>query len=86
MGGGRFAQQNKAAACQAARVWHGRPTAAAGAGERATIMGFAIWVLIIIAYWAPALIAWTRHVPNLAQVVVVNLFLGWTFVGWWLPW
>jgi hypothetical protein len=86
MGGGRFAHQHKAAACQAARVWHGRPTAAAGAGERATIMGFAIWVLIIIAYWAPTLIAWTRHVPNLAQVVVVNLLWAGRSSGGWLPW
>ena len=50
-------------------------------------MGFAIWVLIIIAYWAPALIAWTRHVPNLAQVVVVvNLFWAGRSSGGWLPW
>jgi hypothetical protein len=57
--------------------------ATGGSDVGATIMGFAIWVLIIIAYWAPVLIAWTRHVPNLAQVVVVvNLLLGWTFVGW----
>ena len=55
-------------------------------GERATIMGFAIWVLIIIAYWAPALIAWTRHVPNLAQVVVVNLFWAGRSSSGWLPW
>jgi hypothetical protein len=49
-------------------------------------MGFAIWVLIIIAYWAPTLIAWTRHVPNLAQVVVVNLFWAGRSSGGWLPW
>ena len=49
-------------------------------------MGFAIWVLIIIAYWAPALIAWIRHVPNLAQVVVVNLFWAGRSSSGWLPW
>jgi hypothetical protein len=29
-----------------------------------------------------ARMSWTRHVPNLAQVAIVNGFLGWTFVGW----
>jgi len=48
--------------------------ATGGTDAGSIVFGTAIWVLIIIAYWAPALIAWTRHVPNLAQVVVVNLF------------
>jgi hypothetical protein len=56
--------------------------ATGGSDTGSVILGFAFWALIIIAYWAPTLIAWTRHVPNLAQVAIVNGFLGWTFVGW----
>jgi hypothetical protein len=26
--------------------------------------------------------AFMRHVPAKAQVVIVNLFLGWTVIGW----
>jgi hypothetical protein len=56
--------------------------ATGGSDAGATIMGFAIWALIIIAYWAPTIIAFTRHVPAKAQVLIVNLFLGWTMIGW----
>jgi hypothetical protein len=56
--------------------------ASGGTDAGTIIFGTAVWVLIIAAYWVPTLVAWTRHVPNLAQVAIVNGFLGWTFVGW----
>jgi hypothetical protein len=34
------------------------------------------------AYWLPLIVAVARKVPNAGSVAVVNLFLGWTFVGW----
>lgn len=37
---------------------------------------------IIAAYWFPSILAFMRHVPAKGQVVVVNLFLGWTVIGW----
>jgi hypothetical protein len=40
------------------------------------------WIVIIAAYWAPAVTAWVRHVPNKGSVTVVNALLGWTLVGW----
>ncbi|MUL76445.1 superinfection immunity protein [Mycobacterium sp. CBMA226] len=28
------------------------------------------------------MVAANRKVPNVGSVIVINLFLGWTFVGW----
>lgn len=39
-------------------------------------------VLILLAlYFLPSLMAGTQH-KDLKAIVVVNLFLGWTIVGW----
>jgi hypothetical protein len=56
--------------------------ASAGSDPGGTIVGLAIWALIFAAYWTPAIIAVVRRVPAAAQVVIVNLFLGWTVIGW----
>jgi hypothetical protein len=45
-----------------------------------TILPFLFIGLII--YFLPALIAQHRHKRNLGAIVVFNLFLGWTLVGW----
>jgi hypothetical protein len=41
-----------------------------------------ILVLAITVYWAPTMVAVLRHAPHFGSVLVVNLFLGWTLVGW----
>jgi hypothetical protein len=43
----------------------------------------AVVLLVIgfIVYFLPAIIANRRH-PNATAITVVNLFLGWTLVGW----
>jgi hypothetical protein len=28
------------------------------------------------------IIAGVRHVPNIGSVAIINIFLGWTFIGW----
>lgn len=33
-------------------------------------------------YFLPSIIAASRKVPNVGSVVVINFFLGWTFIGW----
>ncbi|WP_405403633.1 superinfection immunity protein [Streptomyces sp. NBC_01104] len=35
-----------------------------------------------MAYFVPVFVAFSRGVPNKGSVFVVNLFLGWTVVGW----
>lgn len=39
-------------------------------------------LLIVAAYLAPSVIAVTRDIPNKYSVVVINILLGWTFIGW----
>ena len=38
--------------------------------------------VLFAAYWVPTVVAFVRHVPAKAQIVVVNVFLGWTLIGW----
>jgi hypothetical protein len=49
-------------------------------------MGVVIWSGLIIGkviiYVVPSLIAAWRQVDRLRRVVVINLLLGWTVVGW----
>ena len=44
----------------------------------------AVGTLVILGalYFIPAIVANTRHVPNRGSVVVINVFLGWTLIGW----
>ena len=42
---------------------------------------FAIGLLFSI-YFLPAIIAFAREMRNAGSVLVINLFLGWTLVGW----
>lgn len=48
-------------------------------------VGGGVLVIIILgaaAYFFPSIIAGARGVPNFGSVVVVNIFLGWTLIGW----
>src|SRR5260221_12367546 len=41
------------------------------------------WSLIsAAAYFTPAIVALVRRVPNAGSVIVIDLLLGWTIVGW----
>lgn len=35
-----------------------------------------------VLYLLPVLIGWARHVPDLGAVAVIDVLLGWTFLGW----
>ena len=40
-------------------------------------------VLVMLAlYLLPWIIAGRRHVPHTGSVFAVNVFLGWTLIGW----
>jgi len=39
-------------------------------------------LLIIFIYFTPSLVASSRKHHNRVAIYVVNLFLGWTFIGW----
>lgn len=50
----------------------------------AGVLVIVLIVLAIVAYWVPTIIAVLRYkqIPNPVGVIVVNIFLGWTFIGW----
>jgi hypothetical protein len=37
----------------------------------------------VAAYMLPTVVAWLRHAPDIAAVMIINLTLGWTVLGWW---
>jgi hypothetical protein len=53
-------------------------------GDAAAFGGFALGLICIglLFYFLPAFIAGMRGHQNGAAIFVLNIFLGWTFVGW----
>lgn len=46
---------------------------------------FLVLIVILLAigvYFLPVIFGTIRSVPNIGSVFVINLFLGWTFIGW----
>ena len=42
-----------------------------------------IWIVVLaLMYFVPTLVAALRRTTNRNSVAVVNLLLGWTFIGW----
>ena len=41
-----------------------------------------VLILVLVIYMLPTLIAYSREHPWRAEVAVVNIFLGWTLIGW----
>jgi hypothetical protein len=41
-----------------------------------------VLVALVAVYWAPTYLAWELGCRHLRHIVLVNLFLGWTFIGW----
>lgn len=46
------------------------------------LLGVLGLIVLLLAYFVPAFVAFSRGVPNKGSVFVINLFLGWTVVGW----
>lgn len=63
------------------RFMHGLPSQLPlNSGE---LLGVAVGAFVVLtAYFLPAIIAYRRHKANRAAILAVNLFLGWTFLGW----
>ncbi len=38
----------------------------------------------IVLHFAPILICMYRGHPDTAAIAIINVFLGWTIVGWWV--
>lgn len=39
-----------------------------------------IWILVL--YFIPTIVAAVRTTKHGAGIMVINFFLGWTFIGW----
>lgn len=39
-------------------------------------------LFLIALYCLPTIVAGGRHLPQTAGIAMLNLFLGWTFIGW----
>ncbi len=37
---------------------------------------------VVIVYFLPTIVALTTKNINVSSILIVNLFLGWTLVGW----
>ena len=49
--------------------------------EELVIALFVLFILIVI-YFLPTAIAFSYNRKNKVAILVLNLFLGWTFFGW----
>jgi hypothetical protein len=38
--------------------------------------------LLALLYWTPSVVAYRRGHRNAAAILALNLFLGWTVLGW----
>jgi hypothetical protein len=48
-----------------------------------TAVAVAIWLTILAILWLlPTIVAVRRHVRHVGSIAVINIFFGWTFVGW----
>ena len=46
------------------------------------LLAISLLLLIFFLYWLPTYIAIRAHKPNVGAIAVLNLCLGWTFIGW----
>lgn len=41
-----------------------------------------IFIVMVVSYFIPTVVAYKRNKVSKGSVLILNLFLGWTFVGW----
>jgi hypothetical protein len=44
--------------------------------------GLTAFIIVSLLYFLPLIIAVSRGVRNQGSILVINLFLGWTLIGW----
>lgn len=65
--------------CAAFSVSMGREVALNSLGE---VIAFSAVIFVPALYLLPTYEAWTRKQANLQSIAALNLFLGWTIIGW----
>jgi hypothetical protein len=56
--------------------------AATGTATGSGLLSFLVVVFAIGAYFLPTILAFVRKVPDAGSVLILNLFLGCTIIGW----
>jgi hypothetical protein len=46
------------------------------------VLGLGILIFLITLYFVPTFVAKDRKHPNAAPIFILNLFFGWTLLGW----
>lgn len=47
-----------------------------------TINKMTIALIVMFAYFIPTIVGFSSHKKNSQAIFVLNLFLGWTIIGW----
>lgn len=47
---------------------------------------FPFFGLGFVMYFLPSIVAFARSKRDTGSIVLLNFFLGWTMIGWSLPW
>lgn len=50
--------------------------------ESSVLLGFVLYALIVLIYFIPSFIAAKRNHHQFGPIVVINILLGWTLLGW----
>ena len=51
--------------------------------DAASMIGFYIlFIISFVLYWIPTAVAITRKHPQWVAILILNLFAGWTIIGW----
>ncbi len=57
-------------------------TYTAAPGPSASLIVMILILLVLPVYFVPSLIAFKRHHRQKTAIMILNIFLGWTFIGW----
>lgn len=57
-------------------------SADAGAAVAGLCFGLAVLILGALLYFLPCIVASRRQVANISGIVLLNVLLGWTVLGW----
>ncbi|MGN0538395.1 MAG: superinfection immunity protein [Candidatus Fimenecus sp.] len=41
-----------------------------------------IGIIGFLFYFLPSILGFVRHQPNKTAILILNIFLGWSFIGW----
>ena len=45
-------------------------------------LGFGLIAVLIVLYFVPMIVAMMRKHPQTGAITILNILLGWTFLGW----